>query len=127
MPGEWKQGQGQGQPGQAGQPGAGGSEQSGGNGGPGTDGGGSVKNGGDPTKPVDGGQGPEGVDTQDTGKGKRNPDGQEERLDPTKAKDEKATRGVTGAEGTGKGVNTREEEERLPRRYRETARKYFDR
>lgn len=134
MPKEWKEGQGgkEGQPnGQGGKEGQqGGKEagnQGGKEGGEGTEGGGHKPNGGEGTKPIEGEGNKEGVDTKDTGQGEKNPDGKEERLDPNKAKDETAKRGTTGNEGTSKGVNTKEEEERLPRRYRDTARKYFER
>jgi hypothetical protein len=84
-------------------------------------------NGGDPTKPVDGNGKEEGVDTTDTGEGDKDPDAKEERLDPNKAGDEKANRDTTGRSSDSSGINTRDEEERLPRRYRDAARKYFER
>lgn len=93
----------------------------------GTEGGGHKPNNGESTKPINGEGAKEGVDTTDTGQGKKDPDSKEETLDPRKAAEEKARREAGGAEGTGKGINTKEEEERLPRRYRETARKYFER
>ena len=93
----------------------------------GTEGGGHKPNNGEGTKPINGDGSKEGVDTTDTGQGKKDPDAKDETLDPRKAAEEKARREASGAEGTGKGINTKEEEERLPRRYRETARKYFER
>ena len=88
---------------------------------------GGKSNSGDPTKPVEGGGKEEGVDTTDTGEGDKDPNAKEERLDPTKAGDEKAGRDTTGRNSDSKGINTRDEEERLPRRYRDAARKYFER
>ncbi|MBZ0135649.1 MAG: hypothetical protein K8I27_04655 [Planctomycetes bacterium] len=69
----------------------------------------------------------EGVDTVDTGEGEKDPDKDPERLDTDKAKEEEARRNKTGRDGTSSGINTRDEEERLPRRYRDAARKYFER
>jgi hypothetical protein len=88
---------------------------------------GGKSNGGDPTKPVDGNGKEEGVDTTDTGEGDKDPNAKEERLDPNKAGDEKANRDATGRSSDSSGINTRDEEERLPRRYRDAARKYFER
>jgi len=113
--------------GKEGQPGEGGKEGGKESGKEGTEGGGHKPNGGENTKPIDGEDNKEGIDLKDTGQGEKDPDAKDEKLDPNKAKDEKATRESTGKEGTSKGVNTKEEEERLPRRYRETARKYFER
>ena len=81
----------------------------------------------DPGRKIDGDGTKEGVDTKDTGEGEKDPDKEAERLDPDKAKDEEAWRTKTGRDGTSKGINTRDEEERLPRRYRDAARKYFER
>ena len=69
----------------------------------------------------------EGVDSKDTGQGEKDPDKDPERLDPNKAGDETAKRDTTGREGDSSGINTRTDEERLPRRYRDAARKYFER
>jgi hypothetical protein len=88
---------------------------------------GGKSNGGDPTKPVEGGGKEEGVDTTDTGEGDKDPNAKEERLDSNKAGDEKANRDATGRSSDSSGINTRDEEERLPRRYRDAARKYFER
>lgn len=85
------------------------------------------KSGDGSTKPVDEGGKEEGVDTSDTGEGEKDPDAKEETLDPNKARDEKASRDKTGRDSDSKGINTRDEEERLPRRYRDAARKYFER
>jgi len=82
---------------------------------------------GDPTRPVEGGGIEEGVETSDTGQGEKDPDKDPERLDPNKAGDEKARREGSGRSAESSGLNTRDEEERLPRRYREAARKYFER
>jgi hypothetical protein len=97
--------------------------------GEGTEGGGKggKPEGGGSTKPVDEGGKEEGVDTGDTGEGEKDPNAKEEKLDPNKARDEKANREKTGRDSDSKGINTRDEEERLPRRYRDAARKYFER
>lgn len=68
-----------------------------------------------------------GVDTTDTGEGEKDPNKDPEKLDPRKAAEEKAWREKTGKESSSGGINTRDEEERLPRRYRDAARKYFER
>lgn len=129
MPKEWKDAARNGQPrqgsGQEGKDGGQGSSTQQGSG-EGKEGGGTGGTG-KTLRPVDGEANKEGLDSTDTGQGEKNPEGKEERLDPNKAKDETARRGTTGNEGTSQGVNTKEEEERLPRRYRETARKYFER
>ncbi|MCA8936026.1 MAG: hypothetical protein KDB68_07455 [Planctomycetes bacterium] len=82
------------------------------------------KNGKSPD--IEGGK-EEGVDTSDTGEGEKDPDKNPETLDPKKAAEEKAWREKTGNSSNSSGINTRDEEERLPRRYREAARKYFER
>ena len=69
----------------------------------------------------------EGVDVKDTGKGEKDPDAERKELDAKKAAEEKAAREATGRKGTGDDVNTKEELDRLPRRYRDAARKYFER
>lgn len=107
-----------------------GSQQGGGeNGKEGSNGGGGAGEGktGDPTKAIDGGGKEEGVETGDTGQGEKDPNKDPERLDPNKAGDEKAWREGTGRASDSSGINTRDEEERLPRRYRDAARKYFER
>ena len=48
-------------------------------------------------------------------------------LDPEKAREEKARRDASGREATSRGVDTRNDTDHLPRRYREAARKYFER
>ncbi|MCA8913762.1 MAG: hypothetical protein KDB90_00020 [Planctomycetes bacterium] len=78
-------------------------------------------------KPIEGEGTKEGVDTTDTGQGKKDPDKDPEKLDPKKAAEEKARREATGRKSDSSGINTRDEEERLPRRYRDAARKYFER
>jgi hypothetical protein len=69
----------------------------------------------------------EGVDVKDTGKGEKDPDAERKELDAKKAAEEKAAREATGRKGTSDDVNTKEELDRLPRRYRDAARKYFER
>lgn len=69
----------------------------------------------------------EGVDVKDTGKGEKDPDAERKELDAKKAAEERAKREATGRKGTGDDVNTKEELDRLPRRYRDAARKYFER
>lgn len=81
----------------------------------------------DPGREIGGEGKKEGVDTSDTGDGEKDPEKDPERLDPNKAGSETAARGTTGRDGTSKGINTRDEDERLPRRYRDAARKYFER
>ncbi|MCC6465284.1 MAG: hypothetical protein IT463_08100 [Planctomycetes bacterium] len=68
-----------------------------------------------------------GVDTTDTGQGGKDPNGKPEELDPTKAGHERATREAGTRSGSSGGLNTRDEEEQLPRRFRDAARKYFER
>lgn len=82
---------------------------------------------GEPTREVGGEGKEEGIDSKDTGKGEKDPDKDPNRLDPKKAAEEKAARESTGRESGSHGLNTREEEETLPRRYRDAARKYFER
>jgi len=80
------------------------------------------------TKPIEGAEGrKEGVDTQDTGKGEKDPNGEKKDLDLKKAAEEKAAREMTGRKGGSEDINTKEELDRLPRRYRDAARKYFER
>lgn len=130
-PGNGKDGQpGEGKIGPDGKPidGGGGKEGTGKDG-TGKDGGGSgeTKIGPD-GKPIDPKAGnPEGVDVKDTGKGEKDPDAAKKELDAKKAAEEKAAREATGRKGTGDDVNTKEELDRLPRRYRDAARKYFER
>ncbi|MCB9895205.1 MAG: hypothetical protein H6839_12195 [Planctomycetes bacterium] len=83
--------------------------------------------GGETARPVDGEGKEGGVDSTDTGQGDKDPNKDPEHLDPTKAGGEKATRDATGRKSSSSGINTRDEEERLPRRYRDAARKYFER
>jgi hypothetical protein len=109
----WRESQGEG-----GQPSSGGSGQGKGEG--------SSTTKGNPTRELEGGV-EAGVETTDTGRGKRDPDAEENELDPTKAGDETANRNETGREGASKGVNTRDDQSHLPRRFREAARKYFER
>jgi hypothetical protein len=66
------------------------------------------------------------VEGKDSGKGERDPNSKEEPLDPDKARNEKAGRDLTGREGTSEGVNRLDDIERLPRKYREAAKKYFE-
>jgi hypothetical protein len=129
VPEEWKQAWEQaGKEGRKPGQGTGGQQGEGGNGKQGSDGnGGGGNKTGDPTKPIDGGGKEEGVETGDTGQGEKDPDKDPERLDPNKAGDEKARRDGTGRSSDSSGINTRDEEERLPRRYRDAARKYFER
>ncbi|MCA8911327.1 MAG: hypothetical protein KDB82_06460 [Planctomycetes bacterium] len=88
------------------------------------------KNKGDPKtgdpKEIEGGK-EEGVDSTDTGEGEKDPNKDPEKLDTEKARKEKAWREGTGNKSDSGGINTRDEEERLPRRYRDAARKYFER
>lgn len=79
------------------------------------------------SREVEGGGKEAGVDTADTGRGEKDPDGELTELDPEKAAEEKARREATGRDGTSRGVDTRNDTESLPRRYREAARKYFER
>ncbi len=121
-PGEGKEGQpGEGKTGPDGKPFEGD--------GSGKDGGGSGETKVGPDgKPIDPKTGkPEGVDVKDTGKGEKDPDALKKELDAKKAAEEKAAREATGRKGTGDDVNTKEELDRLPRRYRDAARKYFER
>lgn len=95
---------------------------------PGRDGQGGSSKGKEGSSRVIDGQGKEaGVDTADTGRGEKDPDGELTELDPEKAAEEKARREATGRDGTSRGVDTRNDTESLPRRYREAARKYFER
>jgi hypothetical protein len=94
----------------------------------GRDGGGSGSTTGPDGKPID----PKevrkvGVDVKDTGRGEKDPDAERKELDAKKAAEEKAAREATGRKGTSDDVNTKEELDRLPRRYRDAARKYFER
>lgn len=129
VPDEWKQAWEQ--AGRAGKPQEGGREKGSGDRGEGkgdsTAGGAGDKAGSGSSKPVEGGGKEEGVDTTDTGQGEKDPNKDSERLDPSKAGDEKAVRDGTGRASESRGTNIRDEEERLPRRYREAARKYFER
>lgn len=130
MPEDWKQAWKQaGKEGREPGKGTGSRQGSGEDGGEGPDGGKGAGEGktGDPTRPVEGGGIEEGVETSDTGQGEKDPDKDPERLDPNKAGDEKARREGSGRSAESSGLNTRDEEERLPRRYREAARKYFER
>ncbi|MBX3460678.1 MAG: hypothetical protein KF696_12065 [Planctomycetes bacterium] len=76
---------------------------------------------------IEGGGTEAGVDTKDTGRGEKDPDGEMTELDPEKAREEKARRDASGREATSRGVDTRNDTDHLPRRYREAARKYFER
>lgn len=79
------------------------------------------------TREVDAEGREEGVDMSDTGQGDKDPDTEARELNPDKAGDENVRRGLTGRDGSSSGINTRDEEERLPRRFRDAARKYFER
>ncbi len=92
----------------------------------GSDGGGHAKGNGGKSPEIDGGK-DVGVETTDTGKGEKDPDSEENELDPEKAKAEAARREASGRDASSKGVNTRDDNENLPRRYRDAARKYFER
>ena len=69
----------------------------------------------------------EGVDSKNTGEGELDPDSKEEKLDPNKATDENAGRDLSGNRSDSNSLNTREDQNRLPRRYQNAARKYFER
>ncbi|MCF6227267.1 MAG: hypothetical protein L3J82_01210 [Planctomycetes bacterium] len=69
----------------------------------------------------------EGVDSKNTGEGEIDPDSKEEKLDPNKATDENAGRDLSGNRSDSNSLNTREDQNRLPRRYQNAARKYFER
>ncbi|MHC4840854.1 MAG: hypothetical protein ACYTDT_07795 [Planctomycetota bacterium] len=86
----------------------------------------STKSGERSSREVEGGE-EVGVDTTDTGEGTKDPDAKEEELDPNKATDEKAGRDTTGNKSDSKSINTREDRARLPRKYKDAARKYFER
>lgn len=90
-------------------------------------GGGGEARGGDGTTVEPGEVRKEGVEVKDTGKGEKDPDSERKELDAKRAAEEKAAREATGRKGSSDDVNTREELDRLPRRYRDAAKKYFER
>ncbi|MCC6572744.1 MAG: hypothetical protein IT462_03040 [Planctomycetes bacterium] len=68
-----------------------------------------------------------GVDVNPRTDGPKDPDKDPAKLDPTKAGSETSKLNATGGKATGGTVETAEEVDRLPRRYRDAARKYFGR
>lgn len=124
---ERRQGGERGEPREGGQGGEAREGREGGEGGEGSEGREGGERTGDPTRTIDGEGGKEGIDSKDTGGGDKDPEKDPKRLDPSKAGDERANRDETGRESGSKGINTRQDEETLPRRYRDAARKYFER
>lgn len=68
-----------------------------------------------------------GINVNDTGERIRDPDGKEIELDPDKAGDETATRNLSGKVAKDGRINTHDEIDNLPRRFRKAAGKYFNR
>ncbi len=92
--------------------------------GPGGDGG--EPDTGKPSPAIEGGE-RAGVETPDTGRGEKDDQSDPQRLDPEKAGDEAAGRDLSGRQSQSSGVNTRSSHEQLPRRFRDAARRYFER